>query len=147
MTIGPKTLIEAGKMAEQALINYRSEIDRAYHSNDGPLAIGLKLKIAPAKYGTGVDLSMEISFVTDQVKDKINRSIDEHQIGLFENAETKASADRHEILFRKFDWGYPTQEILDAGTPKKEPIKFPKARPFFKRETKRLRALLFKKVL
>ena len=142
MTIGPKTIREIGSMTEKLVKDYQKEIEAAYLRADGGLTIGFQLKIDPAKYGSGIDLEMAINFVAERIKDKTTSSINEKQMEL-KLAPPKPAFDRA-ILFRKYDTGWPTPEILKANTPKKESVKYPKAPPFFKRETKRLRALLFK---
>ena len=140
MTIGPKTIEEIGSMTERLVKDYQREIETAYLEAEGGLAIGFQLKIDPAEYG-GIDLEMGINFVAKRIKDKTSSSINEKQMEL----KLTPKKDYDEILFRKFDTDWPTQELRDACPYKKEPIKFPEPKPFFKRETKKLRALLFKK--
>ena len=139
MTIGPKTIREIGSMTEKLVKDYQKEIETAYLEAEGGLAIGFQLKIDPAEYG-GIDLEMGINFVAKRIKDKTSSSINEKQMEL----KLTPKKDLNEILFRKFDTGWPTPESLKANTPKKDPIKYPKAPPFFKKEKKRLRTLLFK---
>jgi len=148
--IGNKAINGVGAMAMQLLRDHQKEINEAYLSTDDPLSIALKLKIKPSQSG-GVDLEMGIDFVAERIKDKVVRSINEAQGELFEEqpdrgdvVDAEFESDK-EILFRQFNWGWPTQADLDACPYKKEPVEIPDNPPFFKRRTKRLAALLLKR--
>lgn len=82
-TIGPKTIEAAEQLIGGLLRMYREKIDKAYLKAEKSLVVAAKIKFSPSDNQSGIDVDASINFVTDQIKDSLNRTIDENQGELF----------------------------------------------------------------
>jgi len=83
--IGQKTIRAITDQVEAMLQTYLAALNRAY-LNEENLKVGFSTDITP---GTGGDLVLttKISFVESRVKDETQMTVNEAQIGLFEEGE------------------------------------------------------------
>lgn len=83
--IGQKTVRAISDQVEAMLQTYLAALNRAYLNEDS-LTVGFSCAITP---GTGGDLVLttKISFVESRVKDETQMTVNEAQIGLFEEGE------------------------------------------------------------
>lgn len=80
--IGPKTLSVMSEMITGLLNGHTNEINQAYLNAEGKFSISLGIGVSEAKEGVKLETSM--SFVSDRVKDKSIRVVDERQMELDE---------------------------------------------------------------
>jgi len=82
-TIGMETIRLMGSQVEALLLDYMTEIDKAYLvMGDDPLSVGMTIKVSPSSGGVKVETAM--NFVTGRIKDKISGSITEKQLNMFQ---------------------------------------------------------------
>lgn len=86
MKIGEKTLEKGGEILTRALLAYQTKINEAFLNNgEEDLKIGLSLTIKPGPADGNFKLKGDISFVTQKITDSFSDSVDEKQVGLFDD--------------------------------------------------------------
>jgi hypothetical protein len=81
-----KVVETAGEMLTAMLKMYHEKLDKAYLRSEGSLTVDLKTTFKPADNGQ-MEVDVSINFVTDRIKNKFTRTIDENQEGLFKKEE------------------------------------------------------------
>lgn len=76
------------ELAEQLMCDYESDIERAYNREDGAFKIAFGATFKP-KEG-GIEVTVDMSFTAEKIKDKASKVIDKQQPGLF---DSKKGAD------------------------------------------------------
>lgn len=88
MAITENLIEEAGQLLKDAMMTYRTQIDKAYLGSgrdDGQFKVGLSIEFAPSKKKTdSITMKAGISFVTSQIKDTFTRDSDYKQGKLFD---------------------------------------------------------------
>ena len=86
MTIGAGVISAIATGCQSLLVDYKDELNKAYGElGDDPLSISFGVKLFPGPDGVDIDINM--SFVTGKIKDKISRTVNENQANLFEDED------------------------------------------------------------
>jgi hypothetical protein len=108
--IGKKTIENAADMLKSTLEIYREKIDRAYlKAGDSALSVSLKLKFKDSDTQIGaIDVSCDIDFVTDRIKNLFKRTVNENAEELFPAKNNvvhiKAPIIQPEDWYSGLDW-------------------------------------------
>jgi hypothetical protein len=72
------------KMIQDMLNDHRHDIDQAYIRTEDALTVSLSVKYAPNVKTGAIDIDVNLSFVSEKIKDNSKASISEGQGSLYE---------------------------------------------------------------
>ena len=86
--IGKMVIDQTVMMIQDMMRDHMHEIDQAYIKTEDALTVSLSAKYAPPNAKTGaIDIDVNLSFVSEKVKDNSKASVNEGQMRLYDLAD------------------------------------------------------------